>query len=114
MRTTLKAIVLTSSFGAAALLVAAAQTPFALPPETARLKPGPGLELASSQCALCHSADYISTQPRLSAAQWRAAIVKMQTKYGAPIATNSIDALVDYLSRTYGSGGVVNTAPPAK
>jgi hypothetical protein len=96
------------------LLSAAAQSQFTLPPETAKLKPGSGLELASSQCVLCHSVDYISTQPRLSATQWRAAIVKMQTKYGAPIATNNVDALVDYFARTYGSGGVVNTPPPAK
>jgi mono/diheme cytochrome c family protein len=114
MRSTSKAIVLTTAFAAAALFVAAAETPFTFPPETARLKPGTGVELASSQCVLCHSVDYISTQPRLSAAQWRAAVVKMQTKYGAPIATNNVDALVDYLATTYGSGGVKNTPPLAK
>jgi cytochrome c553 len=91
---------------------AAADAKFSLPSETAKLKAGPGFELAVSQCALCHSADYISTQPRLTSAQWRASIVKMQAKYGAPIATNKVDALVEYFARNYGAGGT-NT-PPAK
>lgn len=102
------------SFVLMALPPAAAETQFTLPPETAKLKPGPGLELAGSQCVLCHSVDYISTQPRLSVAQWRASILKMQTKYGAPIATNNVDALVDYFARNYGSGAVTNTPPSVK
>jgi hypothetical protein len=55
-----------------------------LPPETARFKPGRGAELATS-CLLCHSAD------------------KMRVKYGAPIATNQVDQLVEYLTATYGA-----------
>ena len=81
----------------------AADTRFTLPKETAKLKPGPGVELATANCLLCHSADYISTQPRLTSAQWQASVVKMQQKYGAPIATNSIRPLVEYLSANYGS-----------
>ena len=112
--TTQRLPLLLVSIACCSILAAVAQTAFTFPPETAKLKPGPGVELAGSQCVLCHSLDYISTQPRLSAAQWRAAIVKMQTKYGAPIATNNVDALVDYFARNYGSGGVTNTVPPAK
>jgi mono/diheme cytochrome c family protein len=80
----------------------AADGKFRLPPETAKLKPGPGMEIASSQCLLCHSADYISTQPRLNRAAWTAEILKMRDKYGAPILTNRMDALADYLTANYG------------
>ena len=97
-----------------AVQVTGADAPFMLPRETAKLKPGPGLELANSQCLLCHSADYMTTQPRLSAAQWRAVIVKMQTKYGALTANNNVEALVGYLTQNYGLGAVTNAASPQK
>src|SRR5688572_5224450 len=80
----------------------AADAPFTLPPDTAKLKPGRGAELITAQCLICHSSDYISTQPRLTRAQWQATVVKMQQKYGAPIPTNSVDRLVDYLAGNYG------------
>src|SRR5437870_4757280 len=85
--------------GSLALLAAlsAAEVQFVLPPETAAFKPKPGVELALANCAICHSADYISTQPSLSRAQWTASVQKMQQKYGAPIASNQVDRLVDYL-----------------
>ena len=95
-----------------ALPTSAADTSWKLPAETTALKPGPGLEAVKANCLLCHSADYISTQPRLAAAQWRASVVKMQAKYGAPIATNKVDDLVDYLSRNYGI--VTPTNPPPR
>ena len=82
-------------------LVLAAEK-FQLPPETTKLKPGPGADLATAQCLLCHSADYISTQPRLTRAAWNAAVLKMKDKYGAPINTNTVPRLVDYLAKSYG------------
>jgi len=85
-----------------AVAALAADSSFTLPRETATLKPGPGAELVTAQCLLCHSADYISTQPPLTRAQWQADITKMQQKYGAPIATNNIERLVDYLVKNYG------------
>ncbi len=87
---------------AVCLLARAAEKTFTLPQETATLKPGPGAELVTSQCLLCHSADYISTQPRLTRAAWKAEVIKMQQKYGAPILTNNVDALADYLVKNYG------------
>ena len=73
-----------------------------LPPETSKLKPGSGSELVAAQCLLCHSADYVSTQPKLSRAAWKATVLKMQQKYGAPIPTNTVDTLVEYLLKNYG------------
>lgn len=72
-----------------------------LPMETAKLKPGPNAPLAIANCTLCHSADYLSTQPPLTRQAWRATVEKMRLKYGAPIATNNVDALADYLSAAY-------------
>jgi mono/diheme cytochrome c family protein len=88
--------------GLAALLHAAETDNFVLPPETAKLKPGPGEELATGQCLLCHSADYIANQPRLTRKAWLAEVTKMKQKYGAPIATNTVDVLVEYLTKNYG------------
>ncbi len=37
---------------------------YALPEETPSLRPGPGgVETAKNNCLLCHSADYVNTQP---------------------------------------------------
>ncbi|MBL9170517.1 MAG: cytochrome c [Verrucomicrobiales bacterium] len=73
-----------------------------LPPETAKLKAGPGVELATTHCLLCHSADYVSTQPRLTRAGWEASVKKMREKYGAPIPAGQVTNLVDYLTQVYG------------
>lgn len=53
-------------------------------------------------CALCHSFDYIATQPRLSKTAWAASVEKMRAKYGAPIPTNEVPALVAYLVKHHG------------
>jgi hypothetical protein len=89
-------------FAILGLLVRAADGQFNLPPETARLKPGPGAELTTSQCLFCHSADYIGTQPPLTRSVWLAEVTKMRQKYGAPIPTNKVDAVVEYLVKNYG------------
>lgn len=73
-----------------------------LPPEKTVLKPGAGREIVLGQCLACHSADYITTQPPLDRAAWLASIDKMRSKYGAPVPTNAIPALADYLTAQYG------------
>ena len=88
-------------FSAAMFSIGLAQD-WQLPKETAKFKPGPGAELASSNCLLCHSADYVSTQPPLTRTAWKGTVDKMRIKYGAPITTNKLDELVDYLTATYG------------
>ena len=87
----------------------AADDKWVLPAETAKLKAGPGVETATLSCILCHSTDYISTQPRLNRTQWTVAVLKMQAKYGAPITTNNVAPLVDYLVANYGKEN-----PPVK
>ena len=86
-----------------AVLALHAAEKFSLPPETATFKNGPGVEIALAQCVLCHSADYVSTQPRLARASWKASVQKMRDKYGAPLPENQVEPLTDYLVRTYGT-----------
>lgn len=77
-----------------------------LPKETATLKPGPGSDVTASQCLICHSADYIITQPRDKPfAFWKAEVQKMKKVYGAPIPDEQIDKVAEYLARNYGTGG---------
>jgi len=73
-----------------------------LPTAEPRLKAGAGSELATSSCFLCHSLDYIATQPPLTRDQWKAIVTKMQQKFGAPLVPEKLDPLLDYLARNYG------------
>jgi len=83
--------------------VAAAGLKIQMPPETAALKVAPGSELAAGQCGTCHSADYVSTQPRDKPfAFWKAEVEKMRKVYGAPIADENITPLAEYLTKAYG------------
>jgi sulfite dehydrogenase (cytochrome) subunit B len=91
---------------AATMASLAAGLKIELPKETATLKPGPGVDAVSGQCLICHSADYITTQPRDKPfAFWKAEVEKMKKVYGAPIPEEQIEPVADYLARTYGTGG---------
>ncbi len=65
-------------------------------------KNAPGVVLAQVNCLTCHSSAYVSTQPRLSQAQWLAEVNKMKNVYKAPIADADVPKLVDYLTANYG------------
>lgn len=73
-----------------------------LPAGEPALRPGGGSELITANCSMCHSLDYISTQPPLTRGQWTAGVEKMRTRFGAPILTNQVSAFVDYLTQNYG------------
>lgn len=93
-----------------ALLLLAAQATaapnvYTLPEETAQLAPGPNLDVVEQNCAACHSADYITTQPRPlpnARAFWQAEVTKMRNVYGAPIDDADVPKIVDYLAQAYG------------
>ncbi|PLQ00930.1 SorB family sulfite dehydrogenase c-type cytochrome subunit [Cupriavidus pauculus] len=77
-----------------------------LPQETATYKPStlPGYNLALQNCMICHSAQYVSTQPSTSTrAYWDATVKKMKKPFGAPLKDEDIPAIVDYLVKTYGA-----------
>jgi mono/diheme cytochrome c family protein len=73
-----------------------------LPQEAPVLKPGAGRDIALSQCLICHSAEYFTTQPPLPRAYWQGAVEKMQAKFGATIPAEQVTPLVDYLFGSYG------------
>jgi sulfite dehydrogenase (cytochrome) subunit B len=76
-------------------------TVYQLPPETAELKPGPGVETAIV-CTACHSANYISTQPPgKGKAFWQAEVQKMVKAYKAPIEDDDAATIANYLAATY-------------
>ena len=88
--------------GSSAVVVLAAPITYNPPEETATFRPGPGVELAEANCAACHSADYISTQPpKRGKAFWQAEVTKMIKAYGAPIAEEDVGKIADYLASTY-------------
>jgi mono/diheme cytochrome c family protein len=75
---------------------------YALPDETATLRPGPGMETAQNNCLTCHSVDYINTQPpNRGKAFWDAEVTKMIKAYHAPINEADAKAIADYLAKTY-------------
>ena len=105
---------MTRRFCFAALLALAAGLPsgatiaapvsYPLPEETAAFKPGPNLEVVQNNCAACHSADYINTQPRgpkFKKEFWQAEVTKMIKVYGAPIDDADVGKIVEYLAGTY-------------
>ena len=80
-----------------------AERRIALPPEQMDLKPGKGLDKVQANCLICHSADYITMQPRFSRAQWTAAVAKMIRVMGARITDDDARIISDYLTENYGT-----------
>ena len=82
----------------------AAPVNYTLPDETADFKPGPNLDVVKANCAACHSADYVQTQPRGEKFKkdfWQAEVTKMIKVYGAPIDDADVPKIVEYLTATY-------------
>jgi hypothetical protein len=52
---------------------------------------------------MCHSLDYITTQPRGGAAQWQGVVTKMKNVYSAPLSEDESKAIVEYLAAHYGT-----------
>lgn len=95
---------------ATAQLIEAAHVEIQLPLETGAFKQDVGAEIANGQCLICHSVEYITTQPPMGRAFWKSSVQKMQQKYGAPITDAQIEPVVDYLTRNY---GVATNAGPS-
>jgi hypothetical protein len=83
-------------------IAVAGEVTITLPAETATFTPGKGIELVQVNCLICHSADYVRTQPPMPRKFWEAEVKKMREKYGAPTPEATVPALVDYLATTYG------------
>ena len=86
----------------ACVTVAIAADEWKLPDEKPAFKTVRGADLVQANCIMCHSHEYITTQPALTRDQWKASVAKMQAKYGAPLALENVDAVLDYLAMAYG------------
>ncbi len=75
-----------------------------LPVINTTLRPGPGMDKASTLCNICHSVDYITMQPAFPRATWAAEVNKMIKIMGAPINDQDAKTIVDYLAANYGNG----------
>ena len=105
MTSSLRPLLLAAVLALPAGSAGAATRSYALPDETAAFAAGPNLDVVQANCAACHSADYISTQPRPlkdPRAFWGAEVTKMKAAYGAPIDPADVPKIVDYLAETYG------------
>lgn len=68
-----------------------------------KLKDGPGKDLVTANCVMCHSLDYISMNSAFLDRQgWEKTVDKMINVMGAPIAPENVAPIVDYLTRNYG------------
>lgn len=77
---------------------------FAPPAETSTLKQADGdaYQKAQNLCGVCHSRDYISTQPPGKGKDfWTAEVTKMVNVYGAPIVEADRGPIIDYLTANY-------------
>jgi len=67
------------------------------------LKEGEGKPLVEANCSMCHSLDYIQMNSIfLDRKGWEASVNKMIKVMGAPIRTDDVPAIVEYLNRNYG------------
>lgn len=69
------------------------------------LKPGANMGLVASNCAVCHSTDYIQMNSVfLDRKGWEGEVGKMVNVMHAPINKDDIPKIVDYLVKHYGTG----------
>lgn len=102
------------SMGAVLLSPVSRALEIKLPAETAALAPSahPGYSAAMTYCATCHSAEYVRMQPpNMTPAYWKATVLKMKKAFGAPIPDDQLDAITEYIVKTYGSNQPAPAAP---
>lgn len=61
------------------------------------LPDGPGKTAYQATCTICHSARYVTMQPRFSRTAWTNEVQKMVANYGAPVPAAQTNEIVDYL-----------------
>jgi hypothetical protein len=73
----------------------------AWPSYTPPLADGPGRDVVVGVCNTCHSTTYITMQPPLPAATWKAEVDKMIKTFGASIADDTAQRITEYLQAHY-------------
>jgi len=81
------------------------------PPEIAE---GPNVEAYRKDCLTCHTARYVSMQPRFSKTVWQNEVKKMVDAYGAPIPEADQALIVEYLVAVKGVEAPATLSAPPK
>ncbi|HEY7758809.1 MAG TPA: cytochrome c [Burkholderiales bacterium] len=85
------------------LLAALAAAPGLADEGEFRLREGEGRQLVEANCSMCHSLDYIQmNSPLFDRKGWEASVAKMMKVMGAPVRSEDVPAIVDYLASRYG------------
>lgn len=85
-------------------LASAGVTSINLPEPKQTFRPGPGAEVVSNYCVICHSSDYIEMQPPMGRDKWLATVNKMRKTFGCPLPEEEVEKVADYLNKAYGTG----------
>lgn len=67
------------------------------PSDPITFQSGPGSQVATTYCLICHSAEYIYMQPPHSRERWEEIVKKMKHTFGCPIPEADIQILATYL-----------------
>ena len=77
-------------------------TPALAQQQQVALKPGPGIDVVTMSCSVCHTLNYIRmNSPFLTPDDWKAEVTKMRLAMGAPIDDDMAKKIIDYLSANY-------------
>jgi cytochrome c5 len=85
-----------------------------LPQYTPEISDGPNKEIYQRNCLTCHTARYVSVQPRFSKTVWLSEVKKMVDAYGAPIPEADQALIVEYLVAVKGIEAPATPAAPTK
>ena len=98
------AILMTVATGLAYAASEEAVHSITLPTLHVELRDGVGKTKTETLCAICHSVDYITMQPKFSRTQWSAEVNKMIKVMGASISEEDAKTITSYLTVQYGTG----------
>jgi cytochrome c5 len=85
-----------------------------LPKYPAEIPAGPNVQVYEKDCLTCHTARYVSMQPRFSKTVWQNEVKKMVDAYGAAIPEADQALIVEYLVAVKGVEAPATTSPPPK
>jgi cytochrome c5 len=85
-----------------------------LPQYPSEVAQGPNVEIYSKNCLICHTARYVSMQPRFSKTVWQNEVKKMVDTYGASISETDQTLIVEYLVAVNGEEGLATGVAPPK
>ena len=70
--------------------------------EAIELKSGPGRDLTTTRCVLCHSLDYIQMSAAVMSREgWEKSLRKMIDQFGAPVTDEEAREIFEYLAANY-------------